>query len=68
MPRHRGPDVALPVMQFIFNAAPMTAATSLWPFRRAYHLFVACPFAMLRMVALPRYAFASRGRIKGHSS
>ena len=28
------PDAALPDVQFIFNAAPMTAAPYLWPFRR----------------------------------
>jgi choline dehydrogenase/4-pyridoxate dehydrogenase len=42
------PDAALPDVQFIFNAAPMTAATYLWPFRRAYADAYACRVAVLR--------------------
>ncbi len=50
------PDVALPDVQFIFNAAPMTAATYLWPFRRAYADAYACRVAVLRP--------ESRGRVE----
>jgi 4-pyridoxate dehydrogenase len=50
------PDVALPDVQFIFNAAPMTAATYLWPFRRPYTDAYACRAVVLRP--------ESRGRIE----
>ena len=49
-------DVALPDIQFIFNAAPMTAATYLWPFRSPYADAYACRVAVLRP--------ESRGRIE----
>ena len=42
------PDVALPDVQFIFNAAPMTAAPYLWPVRRAYADAYACRAIVLR--------------------
>jgi choline dehydrogenase/4-pyridoxate dehydrogenase len=42
------PDVALPDVQFIFNAAPMTAAPYLWPLRRAYADAYACRAIVLR--------------------
>ena len=47
----RSPDV-----QFIFNAAPMTAAPYLWPFRRAYADAYACRAVVLRP--------ESRGRLE----
>jgi 4-pyridoxate dehydrogenase len=50
------PDVALPDVQFIFNAAPMTATTYLWPFRRPYTDAYACRVAVLRP--------ESRGRLE----
>ncbi len=50
------PDVALPDVQLIFNAAPMTAAAYLWPFRRAYTDAYACRAAVLRP--------ESRGRVE----
>ena len=50
------PDVALPDVQFIFNAAPMTAAPYFWPFRRPYMDAYACRAAVLRP--------ESRGRIE----
>ncbi len=50
------PDVALPDVQFIFNAAPMTASPYLWPFRRAYADAYACRAVVLR----PQ----SRGRLE----
>ena len=49
------PDVALPDVQFIFNAAPMTATPYLWPFRQPYQDAYACRVAVLRP--------ESRGRI-----
>ncbi len=49
-------EVALPDVQFIFNAAPMTAHTYLWPFRRSYTDGFACRVALLRP--------ESRGRIE----
>ena len=42
------PDAAPPDVQFIFNAAPMTAHTYLWPFRRAYADAYACRAVVLR--------------------
>ncbi len=42
------PDVAFPDVQFIFNAAPMTAAPYLWPVRRAYADAYACRAIVLR--------------------
>lgn len=50
------PDAALPDVQFIFNAAPMTAHPYLWPFRRAYADAYACRAVVLRP--------ESRGRIE----
>ena len=50
------PDAALPDMQFIFNAAPMTAKPYLWPFRRAYADGYACRAVVLRP--------ESRGRLE----
>jgi choline dehydrogenase/4-pyridoxate dehydrogenase len=50
------PDVALPDVQLIFNAAPMTAAPYFSPFRRAYADGYACRAAVLRP--------ESRGRIE----
>jgi 4-pyridoxate dehydrogenase len=50
------PEVALPDVQFIFNAAPMTAQTYFWPFRRPYTDGFACRVALLRP--------ESRGRIE----
>ncbi len=42
------PDVALPDVQFLFNAAPMTASPYLWPFKRPYQDAYACRAAVLR--------------------
>ncbi len=42
------PDVALPDIQLIFNAAPMTAAPYFWPVRRPYADGYACRAAVLR--------------------
>jgi choline dehydrogenase/4-pyridoxate dehydrogenase len=42
------PDAALPDVQFIFNAAPMTAYPYLWPFRPAYADAYACRAVVLR--------------------
>jgi choline dehydrogenase/4-pyridoxate dehydrogenase len=42
------PDVELPDVQFLFNAAPMTASPYLWPFKRAYQDAYACRAAVLR--------------------
>lgn len=50
------PDTALPDVQFIFNAAPMTAAPYLSPFRRPYVDAYACRVAVLRP--------ESRGRVE----
>ncbi len=50
------PDAAMPDVQFIFNAAPMTAKTYFWPFRRAYADAYACRAVVLR----PQ----SRGRLE----
>jgi choline dehydrogenase/4-pyridoxate dehydrogenase len=50
------PEVALPDVQLIFNAAPMTAAPYFSPFRRAYADGYACRAAVLRP--------ESRGRIE----
>jgi 4-pyridoxate dehydrogenase len=50
------PDTVLPDVQLIFNAAPMTAATYFWPFRRAYQDAYACRAAVLRP--------ESRGRVE----
>ena len=50
------PDAALPDVQFIFNAAPMTAAPYLRPFRRAYADAYACRAVVLRP--------ESRGRLE----
>ena len=50
------PEAALPDVQLIFNAAPMTAAPYFWPFRSAYADGYACRAAVLRP--------ESRGRIE----
>ena len=50
------PDAVLPDVQLIFNAAPMTAAPYLWPFRSPYADSYACRAAVLRP--------ESRGRIE----
>src|SRR5208282_512476 len=50
------PDAALPDVQLIFNAAPMTAAPYFWPFRGAYTDGYACRAAVLRP--------ESRGRLE----
>jgi 4-pyridoxate dehydrogenase len=50
------PDAALPDVELIFNAAPMTAATYFWPFRRAYADAYACRAVVLRP--------ESRGRVE----
>jgi choline dehydrogenase/4-pyridoxate dehydrogenase len=50
------PDAALPDVQLIFNAAPMTAAPYFWPFRHAYTDGYACRAAVLRP--------ESRGRLE----
>ncbi|MBV9970538.1 MAG: choline dehydrogenase [Xanthobacteraceae bacterium] len=42
------PDVALPDIQLLFNAAPMTAAPYLFPFKRAYEDAYACRAVVLR--------------------
>ncbi|HUI14341.1 MAG TPA: choline dehydrogenase [Xanthobacteraceae bacterium] len=50
------PDLAMPDVQFIFNAAPITAHPYLWPFRRAYADAYACRAVVLRP--------ESRGRLE----
>ena len=50
------PDAALPDIQLIFNAAPMTATPYFWPFRRAYPDGYACRAVVLRP--------ESRGRVE----
>jgi 4-pyridoxate dehydrogenase len=50
------PDVALPDVELIFNAAPMTAYPYFWPFRRAYADAFSCRAAVLRP--------ESRGRVE----
>ena len=42
------PDVALPDIQLIFNAAPMTAEPYFWPFRAPYADSFACRAVVLR--------------------
>ena len=42
------PDVALPDVQLLFNAAPMTASPYLFPFKRAYEDGYACRAVVLR--------------------
>ena len=42
------PEVALPDVQLIFNAAPLTATAYLWPFRRPYADAFACRAVVLR--------------------
>ena len=49
------PDVALPDVELIFNAAPMTAEPYFWPFRRPYADSYACRAVVLRP--------ESRGRV-----
>ncbi|MGA2945154.1 MAG: GMC oxidoreductase, partial [Xanthobacteraceae bacterium] len=50
------PDVALPDVELIFNAAPITAYPYFWPFRRAYADTFSCRAAVLRP--------ESRGRVE----
>jgi 4-pyridoxate dehydrogenase len=42
------PDVALPDIQLLFNAAPMTAAPDLFPFKRPYEDGYGCRVVVLR--------------------
>ena len=42
------PEVALPDIQLLFNAAPMTATPYFFPFKRAYEDGYACRVAVLR--------------------
>jgi 4-pyridoxate dehydrogenase len=53
------PDVALPDVQLIFNAAPMTAAPYFWPFRRPYTDAYACRAVVLRPESRGRIELAS---------
>jgi 4-pyridoxate dehydrogenase len=53
------PDAALPDVQLIFNAAPMTAAPYFWPIRRAYTDAWACRVAVLRPESRGRVELAS---------
>ena len=50
------PDAALPDVELIFNAAPMTAAPYFWPFRAPYADSYACRAVVLRP--------ESRGRVE----
>jgi 4-pyridoxate dehydrogenase len=50
------PDVALPDVELIFNAAPMTAEPYFWPFRAPYADSYACRAVVLRP--------ESRGRVE----
>src|SRR3984957_13999390 len=50
------PEVALPDVELIFNAAPMTAAPYFWPFRAPYADSYACRAVVLRP--------ESRGRVE----
>jgi 4-pyridoxate dehydrogenase len=50
------PEVVLPDVQLIFNAAPLTATAYLWPFRRPYADAFACRAVVLRP--------ESRGRLE----
>jgi 4-pyridoxate dehydrogenase len=50
------PDVALPDVELIFNAAPMTAHPYFWPFKQPYADAYACRAAVLRP--------ESRGRVE----
>ena len=50
------PDAALPDVELIFNAAPMTATPYLWPFRAPYADSYACRAVVLRP--------ESRGRVE----
>jgi 4-pyridoxate dehydrogenase len=50
------PDVALPDVELIFNAAPMTAEPYFWPFRKPYADSYACRAVVLRP--------ESRGRVE----
>jgi choline dehydrogenase/4-pyridoxate dehydrogenase len=50
------PDAALPDVELIFNAAPMTAAPYCWPFRKPYADSYACRAVVLRP--------ESRGRVE----
>jgi len=53
------PDAALPDVQLIFNAAPMTAAPYLWPLRRPYADGYACRAVVLRPESRGRLELAS---------
>jgi 4-pyridoxate dehydrogenase len=53
------PEVALPDVEFIFNAAPMTATPYLPPFRRAYADAYACRAVVLRPESRGRIELAS---------
>jgi 4-pyridoxate dehydrogenase len=53
------PDAALPDIELIFNAAPMTAAPYFWPFRRAYRDGYACRAVVLRPESRGRIELAS---------
>jgi choline dehydrogenase/4-pyridoxate dehydrogenase len=53
------PDVALPDVELIFNAAPMTAEPYFWPFRRAYADSYACRAVVLRPESRGRVALVS---------
>jgi 4-pyridoxate dehydrogenase len=53
------PEVALPDVELIFNAAPMTAAPYLWPWRRAYADSYACRAVVLRPESRGRVELAS---------
>ncbi len=53
------PDVALPDVELIFNAAPFTATTYLMPFRRPYTDGYACRAVVLRPESRGRVELAS---------
>ena len=53
------PEVALPDVELIFNAAPFTAATYLTPFRRPYVDGYACRAVVLRPESCGRIELAS---------
>ena len=53
------PDAALPDVQLIFNAAPMTARPYLWPLRRPYADGYACRAVVLRPESRGRLELAS---------
>jgi choline dehydrogenase/4-pyridoxate dehydrogenase len=53
------PDVKMPDVELIFNAAPMTAAPYMWPVRRAYADGYACRAVVLRPESRGTVALAS---------